>query len=524
MISYLGSIGALLVIFGIFGGVVVGNFAQPLVLGHLVLGLAALCASALYKAKDPLRSSKKNDTVRAVKYGGFTFASTVLVMGITIAVYWIAEKNNKRFDLTENSVFSLSTKSVEIVKKLDKPLTLVGIVGGKMDLVRDDQVRSLLNLYSYASSNVKISFLNPIAKQSLVEKYGLKPGNAVYVQYDNKGEARVDEPTEEAVTNAIVKLTHGEAKKVYFIEGHGEPGLKDAGPLGLNRFAQLLTDQHLDPTPLLLAEKGQVPTDAAAVVLVSPKKSLLPAEIDALSKYQESNGRLLLLTDPRTTTDVASLASKVGITVNQDVIVDQVQRLFAGPELGVQPIARTYGQHAITKDFTQSNVTIFTMAASVSAPKTPSKELSYIDIVSTGRSAWGETNLSGIFESAEPSVAKDSSDHVGPVAIGVAYEKKAEGNTDVTAASRVVVYGDSDFILNGNVDVYANRDLAINSVNWLAGEEGALSIGPKTMRASAAPISSQDYAMILTLSFIVPEIIVLAGILISTRRRVASIG
>ena len=45
--------------------------------------------------------------------------------------------------------------------------------------------------------------------------------------------------------------------------------------------------------------------------------------------------------------------------------------------------------------------------------------------------------------------------------------------------TRIVVFGDSDFASNGYLGIPGNRDLFLNSVNWLAQQENLISIRPR---------------------------------------------
>jgi ABC-type uncharacterized transport system involved in gliding motility auxiliary subunit len=86
--------------------------------------------------------------------------------------------------------------------------------------------------------------------------------------------------------------------------------------------------------------------------------------------------------------------------------------------------------------------------------------------------------------------------------------------------ARVVVFGDATWIENGNLSAMGNRDLILNSINWIMGEEGGVAIGPKSIRASVAPIPQSTFNVILAFSFLGPEIILLFGLFIWWRRRV----
>jgi len=87
--------------------------------------------------------------------------------------------------------------------------------------------------------------------------------------------------------------------------------------------------------------------------------------------------------------------------------------------------------------------------------------------------------------------------------------------------TRVVVFGDATWIENGGLAAMGNRDLVLNAVNWVTGEEGGVAIGPKSLRASVAPIPQSTFNVILALSFLGPEIILLLGLFVWWRRRVS---
>ncbi len=215
--------------------------------------------------------------------------------------------------------------------------------------------------------------------------------------------------------------------------------------------------------------------------------------------------------------------STFGINVNNDVVVDTVQRLFAGPAIGVEPIANSYGIHPITRGFTSGqDISIFRIASSVQVSEDTKVEgANYVQLVMTGPKSWAETDLPAIFDSEEPSVAFEDGDTPGPVALAIAYEKPVSTGAagSDTRQGRLVVFGDSDWVRNANIGSFFNRDLALNATSWLSGEEGGLSIRPRTMSASATAMTPQEVKSILAASFVVPELILIAGLLVWWRRR-----
>ena len=87
-------------------------------------------------------------------------------------------------------------------------------------------------------------------------------------------------------------------------------------------------------------------------------------------------------------------------------------------------------------------------------------------------------------------------------------------------APRLVVFGDADFASNDLIETSANRDLFVNSVNWLMGDVEAISIRPRLSRASRFNLSAQDALRIRLLSlFVLPEAIAVIGVFVWWSRR-----
>lgn len=537
MKNFLGIFGAVLFGFGLLSLFFLGfSLSYPLVTGHLVLGFVLLLYWLFTSGLKNLSESSASGVGRTARFGLTAALSIGLFFAVLSAVYWIAKRNNVRFDLTQEGVYSLSQQSTGIVSLLKKPLKLVAFKG--QETVDDAALEDLFNLYKVANpGKITSDIIDPRTKPFLVEKYEMKQGNVVYLQYgedsdEKKSVSRINEASEEAVTNSIIKLTRGESKKIYVVEGHGEPRLADTSQQGLKAFADAIKDENLTVEGIFLGEKSAIPDDAAALLLISPKNVLPPQERDLITKYAEAGGRLILFTDPQRPSDVREIAAKFGVTVGDDVVVDLVQRLFGPVALGAQIVARDYGMHPVTRNLTEESVSIFTIASSVSIPEQdahPGDSTSYVSLVKSGKNSWAERDLAKLFNPEEPSAEfNEGADLKGPVSVAAAYEKKLSPPTaesekkdepNFEKVTRVVVFGDSDFILNESLASYANRDLVLNAINWSVGEEGGLSIRPRSIKSSMAPITRDQLLGILTSSLLIPEVLLLFGLFVWWRRR-----
>jgi ABC-type uncharacterized transport system involved in gliding motility auxiliary subunit len=469
-------------------------------------------------------------------------------LGAISAINWFAVRYDKRWDFTEEGVYSLSLPSTNILNKVKKPLKIVGFKVGDWEPVRD-----LLNLYKNNGGGlVTTDLIDPRSKPHLVDKYNMKPGNLVYISYgeaENTAESRVNETTEEAISNAILKLVRGEGRKVYYLEGHGEPALTSKDEGGVDQFIGAIRDQQIAVESLIAATKERIPEDAAAVMVVAPKKPLLPQERAMLIDYAKKGGRLLLFTDPLGSQDVADIANEFGIEVGKDVILDQVQRLMEGPALAVQFAVQEYGKHPITSQFGSDSLTVVELASSVRAISGSESESLITELAKSSSRSFALKRLEPLFNEENPRAERSPDDINGPVSFAVAYEKKLdssksdadkeeqvsqqnisstegsskEGSATSELISRVVVSGDSDIVKNRAFNLYSNRDLALNMVNWVAGEEGGVTIKPKALKVASEPLPASVFKTIFVISFLIPEIVLLFGLFVWFSRREVSL-
>jgi ABC-type uncharacterized transport system involved in gliding motility auxiliary subunit len=211
-----------------------------------------------------------------------------------------------------------------------------------------------------------------------------------------------------------------------------------------------------------------------------------------------------------------------GVDVGDDIIVDRKLALFGR---ATTPFAERYDtSHAITKDMRET--TLFHVARSIR----PGEDSELSEIVFTGEGSWAERDLERFFQEGTAELNDD--DLEGPVSIAVAgrprleasdAETEVEESQEEEAEARLVVFGDADFAANEMVEAYSNRDLFVNSVNWLMGDVEAISIRPKLSRASRFQLSAEQFLRIRSLSlFVLPEAIAVIGVFVWWSRRRAA--
>ena len=255
----LGIIGAVFLLFGIVGALIIGSFAQPLILMHLLVGLVFVVLMAVGQASSGGLSAdgaRSLLTSRSARFGLNAGLATTVFAVFLVALNWTVNRHDRRWDLTQEGVFSVSDQSVKVVEALTKQLKIVAFKVG--DGEQEQKTKELLELYKYHNpSKVSTSLIDPRSNPGAVDTYQMKGGNVVYLEYgegETKGTSRLNEVSEQTLTNAIIKLTRGEARRVYYVQGHDEPDIQGQDASGLKGFAEAVADEHLTMEGLVLAQ------------------------------------------------------------------------------------------------------------------------------------------------------------------------------------------------------------------------------------------------------------------------------
>jgi ABC-type uncharacterized transport system involved in gliding motility auxiliary subunit len=229
----------------------------------------------------------------------------------------------------------------------------------------------------------------------------------------------------------------------------------------------------------------------------------------------------LFLLNPRTTPELATYLQQWGVHVGNDVIVDEQIQLLKGKTFTLTPFVTTYGAHPITEELSRRGSTALTtygMSRSVEPQADGTKGITPVSLAQTSPNAWAETDLEGVFQ--HQTARLDEKDRKGPVSLAVAVTANLKDmGVGQDGSARLVVFGDAVFANNQYIGQYFNRDLLLNSVSWLIGEEGLISVRPRSIRASRVQFTAEQGTLIFYLSVLVlPELLLIAGLAVWWRR------
>ncbi|MFN8544019.1 MAG: DUF4350 domain-containing protein [Candidatus Binatia bacterium] len=495
---------------------------DPFVLLNLVGGAGLLVAYFVF-GFDGFRTLVGR---RSTKYGAGAAVYSLLFAALIAGGNYLSARHHHRWDLTEAGVYTLSPQSKKVVEALKDELTMTAFVEGGIN----PALETLLDSYRYAApTHVRFEMLDPDKKPDAVERMKITTAPSVYLGY-GKESFIVTQPSEESITNGIIRVAGATKKVVYFTEGDGEADTTDQEEKGYSAARLALEQENYEVKTLLLPPVEAIPDDANVIVIAGPARALPDNALKALDTYLRRGGHVFVLVGPRQGSEaLVTTLAEWGVKVNNDIVIDREVRMFEGPRLGVIPITKTYGAHPITQSF--KDYTVFPQTRTVEPAAEGKKGLQATALVKTSPSAWAETKVDEVF--TQGTAAIDPEDRKGPVSLAVAVTAKLKdmgiepaapsGDKKAPDEARLVVIGTPIFAGNGQLaQSRLNADLFLNAVGWLVGQEELVSVRSRSVRASRAELTPAQATQVFYLSvLILPELLIALGVAVSWRRRSA---
>jgi len=454
---------------------------------------------------------------RMGRMGSTALATFLLVLSILVLLNFLNFRHHKRVDLTDTQVHSLSAQTKKILEGLDQKIDVVGFFQEPSEAARFQET---IQEYHYISPKLEFEIVDPQESPGRVGQYQITRDGQVVVSSPEKRET-VDDPTEEKITNAIIKVTRDEEKVVYFLTGHGERGTGDTGEEGYSTAKQEIEKQNYRVADYNLALENILPDDPVAIVSAGPTVNFFPNEVELLDEYLADGGKFFLLVDAGSEFEMNGFLEKYGVTIQDDFVVDAtgVGQLFGFG--AAAPLAAEYPDHPITEDL-RGTMTIYPMARSVRG-KESSLEYDSKELVQSSERSWGES------EATEERVAFDEGvDEQGPLALAVVATKSvsvedvksleesveegdpegaeeassAESSADLAESdspvleSKLAVFGDADFGSNAYMELAANGDLFLNVISWLAEDTDLISVRAKDPKARSITLTPAESKLI----------------------------
>jgi len=536
--KYLNTVGILLFLFGLFA---LRIWTYKKFIGFILIGLG-LASIIIYFGLN-LSELKQSLRRKSFIYSGNLFLVIILVLGILVIINLFFARHHYRFDFTEAKLHSLSDKSIQVLKNLDKEVMIRCFF--REGNFNRSKMEDLLKIYAYHSGKIKYEFIDPDKNPGLVKRYEVSEDGTSIFECKDK-ESRINTTSEEDVTNALIKVTREKKKIIYFLEGHGEPSIEDSEAGGYSLVKSELEKLGYEVKTLSLALADNFPKDLSLLVVPGPQKDLLPNELETIRNYLKQGGRVLIMVDPQSAPGLKPFLNEYGLQLEDDLVVDTVSRLLGGDYF--MPVVSEYEYHPITRNFRYA--TFFPYARSINIAEEKPEGVVVEALAKTSPNSWSERQLN----EREVSFTEGKDVH-GPINLAAVVtisppqenkaKEKAEKKENTTAdkekgqekdessnqeekdqgetktpEARLAVFGDSDFVTNRYYNLSGNGNFFLNTINWLTEEEDLISIQPKTQNPRTINMTPTQGRLLFFVSVIIlPLLVLVIGVSIWIRRR-----
>ncbi len=427
---------------------------------------------------------------------------SLLVIAILGFANYLSYRHPKRWDVTKTRSNSLADESLKVLQQLAKPVKITGFFTAEASS-RKEEAEKLLQRYAYASRNrIQYKLIDPNREPARAREYQVTSEGVLFLESGEK-KISITQTTEEAITNALLELTTPQ-KEVCFTIGHGEKDPQDYQEHGYSDLARLISEKNFTVKTVEILREGKVPERCSVLVIAGPNKPFFEGELDMLRKYIEARGKLLIELDPWTQENLSGMLISYGITVKDAVIVEPISQVAGQNPLTILVTREGYSTaHEITRNIKVSSY--FPLTAPLVVSDKPPSGWTVTSILKSSELSWGETDR----KTADFTEGKDIK---GPLTFGVALSKEE---------TRMVILGDSDFVINANLRVVdTNGEIFLNVLRWLAHQEALISIPVKEEAGKPLLVSRSQMQEILFFAVLVlPAVFLISGGYVWLRRR-----
>ena len=420
--------------------------------------------------KDPLAG------LETVRVGETATSGLVIALAgsFLFLLGYLASAHDVSADLGYFRTSSPGTATQAIAQSLREPLRVLLFFPDPNPV--KDEVMDYFHALARSGARIQIEAHDRLAEPELAKQYGIGQDGTV-VLVSGEGGQRIHLPVrfdqarsrlrrlDREVQEKLIVLSRG-PRVAYFTVGHGE--LNDsasAGPLaaaGLGRveaLRDLFRFLNYDVRELGLAQGlgHEVPEDATMVLVLGPRRPFLPEELDALDRYLERGGSMLLALEPESEFQLGPLEKRLGVRFRPAVLADDYQHLRRRGNVSDRALIITdrFSAHSSISTASVAGpgaAALFIGAGSLERADTTGPQPSFI--IQSLPSTFAD--LDGDFELDEKEQRNS-------------YNLAAAVELD---SARALVYADAEMFADAVlVSLGLNASLAADGIRWLGREE-----------------------------------------------------
>lgn len=480
-----------------------------------------------------VKKEKKQETGTGkwLKQTSLTVLLILIIVAVCIGINILVENANLTdFDFTEDKIYSLSEQSKDIAESIDEDVEIILV---NMSESQEDYA----NKYNSVNDKIKVEVVNDVtSRPDLTDEYGLTSDSyAIIVKSGDKSKVlssydlytidyttyQQKDITEEALTNAIIDVTTEEKPVIYNLTGHNKYSSDY-----YYYFIQDLQDEAYEFNDLDLLTAGEIPEDAAVLMITTLSEDITEAERDAILDYIQAGGKIILFSDPNTTgkemPNFQDVLDEYGVSISEGVMLEQdSSKMLYGTPSAILVTVSPYT--SVTQETNMNMNACFMTTGRIDVADSEELEELGVEIetlATTSTESFYRTDYS------LESNSKTEDDEDSPSATVGALVKKT---IDEETTSELIVYSNNIFITNLRIaisqeyfsyalDFYNNEDLAMNSIAYLTERDNMITIR-KDAEVSTYTVTQEQNTIILSIIFAIPAIIIIIGIIVWVVRR-----
>ncbi len=483
-------------------------------LAQLVVGTAALLMAAALGLRGwgRVRRTLRLPTVTRALLG------VSLVIATCVFAERLASQSGIRFDLTMEGVYEIAPATREVVASLPEPLRMTVYYDPGDPRIRRTRIL-LEQIAKYGDITLDSRRIEDSPADE--DRFGIGSSNAVVLEMGSRW-ALVERPTEGALFESLSSLASRGQATLYVTAGSGDGDINRSDDGGFSGFAVALQTEGYRVKVLPTAAMSQIPDDADAVVMIRPSRQLRQDARAALDRYLAAGGGLVAFLDPGVESGLEALLAGWGMRSEDAILVDPTSGAVDGEVPGLSVVAVNYSDHPANRGLHSNRSTLFRRARAFQLHK-PQPEDDLRPLVFGSGDSWllGEPLAPGT--RSLPEKPPDARADYYPIGVSGRFargEGQGDGNDEAEGETRIVAFGDADFISNRYLRSLYNLDLVMNSVAWVLDREERITIRPKSGGLIQFPVPVQDSLQAFYgVGLLVPQLLLIAGGLVWLRQR-----
>ena len=418
--------------------------------------------------------------------------------------------NIERLDLTATRQFTLAPQSLDILNDLSEPVQVIAFFvpdDPRQELFRIDS-ENRLNEFEHRSDNkLEYRFVDPDREPTLANRYRISEYPTIVFEGQESGrQHRLTAPqfAERDFASALLIVTGVERKLIYYLTGHGERDYQDTELGSHEGFGLAISGMFGDNysvIPLSLVQNPGIPGNPAAIVIAGPTRDLDSQEYQIVFDYLKDGGRILLLLEPDPPQTFKDLLASWAVEVEEGIVVDLGSSLSGQPQTPLIQRAQYNTNEPVGAITSLVEQSYFPGTASF-VPSFPPEEMP-ATITQYPVALTTVLSCLTLDVTVTDCPDRDFGARVPVLAVQGIAPLGGEPNLDVAYTSKIVVFGDVDFATNFHINSVGNRDLVLNSVNWLTEDFTLASVRPKAITSRELVVTGREMQIIRALSWLV---------------------